>query len=141
MGHWDKLGQVVGVVVEVFFWCVVVAAAAFVVAAAYGFVEGCASFVDVEGEAAFASAFGAAVPGCDAGVFLEVVAVLCHCCLVLIIRSTFDLLSPVMAAISLTVLPWERSSVTFFCSWLMSLSVCSRRWADSLENSRNSKWT
>lgn len=38
-----------------FFRSVVVAAAAFVVAAAYCFVERCAVLIDIEGEAAFAS--------------------------------------------------------------------------------------
>ena len=47
VGQRDSLGQAVGMVVEVFFGCVVVGAAAFVVAAADSFVNGRAGFIDV----------------------------------------------------------------------------------------------
>ena len=54
----------------VVFRCVVVAAAAFVVASAYCFVEGCAVFIDIECEAALASTLWTAVAGCYSFVFL-----------------------------------------------------------------------
>ena len=53
-----------------FFRSVVVAAAAFVVAAAYCFVERCAVFIDIECEAALASTLWTAVAGCYSFVFL-----------------------------------------------------------------------
>lgn len=57
-------------VVVVVFRGIVVAAAAFVVAAAHGFVEGRAVFIDIECEAALASTLWTAVAGCYSFVFL-----------------------------------------------------------------------
>lgn len=53
-----------------FFRSVVVAAAAFVVAAAYCFVERCAVLIDIKGEAAFASTVWTGMAGGYSFVFL-----------------------------------------------------------------------